>query len=213
MKKTILSLIMTVAIVSVTFGQEKRYGIERAILKKNTIMVDESTLEKQSFSAVQYIADYGRKEAVETSMDVQGQEFTVSVIMKDGYAYSANMALGQGIKTNMVAMGDFKAMNFLDLTDEVKEKYQMEEKENEQFLGKDCKRYNMTITINGVSMNGAVWEWQGLSLRTYMSHADIIVVEEVTEIQEGAEIAEEKFELPEGIDFIEITPPLFQLFH
>ena len=204
MKKSVLSIIMAVVIVSAAFGQEKRYEFESAILKKNTTM--RIGLSEQTFSATHYIADYGRKEAGEIVMNVGDQTHTVLAITKDGYIYGANMALKQGTKTSITATDDFNAINFLDLTDEVKEKYQIEEKGREQVLGKDCKHYNMAFTAHGQSMKGAVWVWQGLMLKTFMATEDIIVVDEVFEIQEGVEIAEEKFELPDGIDFLEVMP-------
>jgi len=203
-KKSVLSIIMAVVIVSAAFGQEKRYEFESAILKKNTTM--RIGLSEQTFSATHYIADYGRKEAGEIVMNVGDQTHTVLAITKDGYIYGANMALKQGTKTSITATDDFNAINFLDLTDEVKEKYQIEEKGREQVLGKDCKHYNMAFTAHGQSMKGAVWVWQGLMLKTFMATEDIIVVDEVFEIQEGVEIAEEKFELPDGIDFLEVMP-------
>ncbi|MCL2097146.1 MAG: hypothetical protein FWH23_00100 [Bacteroidales bacterium] len=207
MKKHILLMILAVVIVSAAFGQDRRYEFESAILKKNT--VTRIGLTEQTFSTVSYIVDYGRKEVGEIVMNIGGQTVTMLAIMKDGYIYGANMALKQGTKTNIATMSDFKTINFLNLTDEVKETYQIEEKGNEQVLGKDCKRYNMAFTTQGQSVKGSVWVWQGLMLKTFMATDEIIIVDEVTEIQEGVEIAEEKFELPEDIDFVEGIPQLF----
>ena len=48
--------------------------------------------------------------------------------------------------------------------------------------------------------------WQGVLLKSSMTVSVVTMVEEVVEIQEGVEIAMEKFELPEGIDFVEVNP-------
>ena len=133
---------------------------------------------------------------------MNGQLLTVFTIIKDGYVYQTNNINKRGAKINMTDIDDIKFINFLVLTDEVKKKYKIEEKDNEWFLGKDCKRYDLTFTTPKVKTS--VWIWQGLILKSFFIYAWGSRVDEVTEIQEGAEIAKEKFELPEGIDFNEI---------
>ena len=199
-------MILAVTIVSAAFGQEKRYSIESAIVKKNTVMKMQGM--EQTLQSVQYFADYGNKESVETIMNMQGQSFTVFTMMKDGYIYSANMAMGQGTKINLAAMDDYKNVNFLALTDEVRQKYQIRANGIEQVIGKPCNRYEMSFTAQGQSITATVWVWQGLTLKSRMNVAGTSAEEEATEIQEGAAIAKEKFELPEGINFMEVTPQM-----
>ena len=213
MKKTVLSMIMVTVLITVAIGQEKRYGIERAILKRNSIV--EAGDMKQTVSSIQYFDDYGIKESGESIMNMAGQSLTIFTMMKDGYTYTVNMTTKQGTKINMAAMmDDFKTVNYLNITDEIKKKYQIEEKGNEQFLGKDCKQYDLIVTVQGQSLKVSVWVWQGLPLKSSMTVVgnaltiSSTITEEVTEIQEGMEIAKEKFELPEGINFIDITPQL-----
>jgi 5'-3' exonuclease len=199
-------MMMATIIVFAIFGQEKRYGIESAIVKKKTVMQMQGMSVEQN--SVQYIADYGLKESVEMVMSVQGQTFTVITMIKDGYIYSANMTVKQGTKINMADMQDLTAVNFLNLTDEVKQKYQIQANGIQPVLGKQCNRYEMNFTIQGQSVKGTVWIWQGLSLKSIMNISGNQVEEEVSEIQEGATIAKEKFELPEGINFMEMKPPM-----
>jgi len=96
MKKKVLTIVLAVTIVSAAFGQEKRYGIESAIVKKNTVMRIQGMPMEQTVSSTQYFADYGLKESVETSMNVAGQTITALTMIKDGYIYSANMNVRQG---------------------------------------------------------------------------------------------------------------------
>ena len=206
MKKTVISMIMAVVIISAASGQEKRYNIERAIVKKTSVVKAQGM--EQTLSAVQYFADYGGKESTEVTMNVMGQTFTIFSLMKDGYMYSANLSMGQGTKINLAAMEDYSAVNFLDLTDEVKQKYQIQANGVEQVLGKPCNRYEMSYTAQGQSVKGTVWVWQGLTLKSRINVAGSTVEEEVTEIQEGATIAGDKFELPTGINFMEMNPPM-----
>ena len=203
-KSALLSMIMAVTLLTASIAQDKRYGIERAVVKRNTVMG--MGLMQQTIPSIQYIDDFGLKESVETFMNMQGQMFTVFTMVKDGYIYSANLTFGQGTKINLAAMEDFQNVNYLNLTDEVRKKHQIEEKANEQFLGKDCKRYDLTVNVQGQSAKVSVWVWQGLPLKTVTIVTGATIVEEATEIQEGAEIDKEKFELPEGVNFMEVTP-------
>ena len=204
MKKLFLSILMVVTALTATFAQEARYGIERAIVRRNT--VTGTGLMQQSVSSVQYIDDFGRKESVEAFLNVQGQMFTVFTMIKDGYVYSINLAAGQGARVNLADMGGLQTVNYLNLTNEIREMHQIKEMSNEQFMEKDCKRYDLIVNNQGQTANVSVWVWQGLPLKSVTNVAGNTVVEEVTEIREGAEIAKEKFELPEGINLVDVTP-------
>ena len=202
MKKTILSLIMVAVMLTGSFAQEKRYEIESAILKKSSVIMG------QTISSTQYIADYGTKESTESVISMQGMVLSLFTMMKDGYAYSANLTMKQGTKTNIAkVVGDYQNINYLNLTDDVKKQYQIEEKGNEQFLGKDCKSYKLTVTVQGQTVNATILVWQGLALKATMDVLGTTVTEEVTEIQTGVNIPKEKFELPEGIEFVEVNLP------
>ena len=208
MKKTVITIILVVTFFAVTFGQEKRYGIESAIVKKNTVMKMQGMPTEQTISTTQYFADYGNKESAEASMNVAGQTFNTFTMIKEGYVYSANLSVKQGSKVNLAAMDDYSTVNFLELTDEVKKKYQIQANGVQQIIGKDCNRYEMSFTTQGQTVNATVWVWQGLTLKSSVKMGGTSVEEEVTEIQEGAAIAAEKFVLPEGITFTEIKPQM-----
>ena len=208
MKKTVITIIVAVTFYAATFGQEKRYGIESAIVKKNTVMRIQGMPTEQTISTTQYFAEYGNKESAETSMNVGGQSLNTFTMMKDGYAYSANLSAKQGAKMNLAEIEDYNTVNFLDLTDEVKKKYQIQANGVQQIIGKDCNRYEMSFTTQGQSVKATVWVWQGLTLKSSVNMAGTSIEEEVTEIQEGVSIAAEKFVLPEGITFTEIKPQM-----
>ncbi|MDR0815692.1 MAG: hypothetical protein LBN37_08085 [Bacteroidales bacterium] len=200
MKKVVFLVAVAILTFSAAQAQDKRYGVESLILKKS------STAMGQTMSSIQYIADWGNQESTETFVNVQGQMLTVFAMIKDGYMYSANLAVKQGTKINLAAMDDYKSVNYLKLTDEVKKKYNIEEKGSEQFLEKDCKKYTLSMTMQGQSMNATIWVWQGLALKSVMTVMGNVVTEETTEIIEGKKIPKDKFELPEGVTFTEINP-------
>jgi len=210
MKKAIWFIIMVVVVSTTSLAQEKRYGFENAVLKKRLGTGGVA-------SAVVYIDDYGRKELTESNMSIPNQEnvkLTMVTLIKDGYKYftqktsnDANTAQQRGTKFNMAKVDDYTMINYLNLTDEVKQKYQIEEKGNEQLLGKDCKRYELIATSptpSGRSIKFSVYVWQGLVLKLSLVMGEITSVqEEVTEIQENVTITKEKFDLPENVIFIE----------
>jgi len=206
MKKTVISMIVAVTILSAAFGQEKRYEIASAIVKKTSVVKVQGM--EQNLSSVQYFADYGMKESTEVNMNVMGQSFSVFTMIKDGYVYSANMTMGQGTKINMANIDDYNNVNFLNLTDEVKKKYQIQDNGVEQVLDKPCKRYEMSFTMQGQNVQATVWVWQGITLKSKMNMGGTTAEEEATEIQAGAAIPNEKFELPAGITFTEMTMPM-----
>jgi len=208
MKKTLISIILAVTFFSVTYGQEKRYGIESAIVKKSTVMKMQGMPTEQTMSSIQYFAGFGNKESSETSINVAGQTFTTFTMIKDGYVYSANLTVKQGTKVNLAEIDGYSTVNFLTLTDDVKKKYQIQANGIEQILGKPCNRYEMTYTAQGQSVKATVWIWQGLTLKSRMNMGGTSIEEEATDIQEGVAIPAEKFELPAGITFTEMKPPM-----
>jgi len=208
MKRSVLSMIMAVAVMTASFAQEKRYGIESAILKKNTSVNAQGI--KQTFSTIQYISDYGGKESTEMILDAQGQTVIIFTMQKDGYLYTVNMAEKQGTKVK--AAGNSSMLNFAE---ELKKKNQISDVveivgDNVQFLGKECKSYESTATIQGQTVKTVMLKWQGVVLKSTVTFYGMTMVDEVTEIQEDVEISAEKFELPEGINFKEVTPKAYQ---
>jgi thiol-disulfide isomerase/thioredoxin len=60
------------------------------------------------------------------------------------------------------------------------------------------------VTSPGQAIKAVMLVWQGVPLKSSSTVSGMTTVEEVTEIQAGVEIAMEKFELPEGIEFKEM---------
>ena len=203
MKKTVLTIIMAV-IITASYAQEKRYGIERAIVKATTTTAMPGM--QQTVSSIQYFDEFGSKESAESFMTTGGQVVSMFTMMKDGYSYNANVMTGQGIKTKLPSAADnYQMVNYLNLTNEVKSQYKIEEKGNERILGRDCKVYQMTVPVQGQIVEATVSVWQGIPLKLSMSILGINIVQEATEIQEGATIPREKFELPAGVNFVEMN--------
>ena len=116
MKKSALTIIMAVFIIAASYAQEKRYGIERAIVKITTTMGMGGM--QQTVSSTQYFDEFGNKESSETFMTTGGQVVSVFTMMKDGYSYNANVMTGQGIKTKLPSATDnYQMINFLNPPD------------------------------------------------------------------------------------------------
>ena len=207
MRKLVLVMMALAMVITASIAQEKRYGIESAIIKRNSVIKVPAAQMEQTIPSTQYFADYGRKESGESTMNMQGQTFSVFVMMKDDFVYSANLTTKQGTKVKLSSMvDDYKSINYSNLTDEVIKKYQIEKKGNEKILGKDCIIYDLTISVQGQSVKTTVSVWQGITLKSSVIMSGTTMTDEAIEITEGAQIAKEKFELPEGITFTEMNP-------
>ena len=212
MKRTVLMIIPALICRLVFIGcfdkaEPKRYGIESVVLKKK-----HTSMNRELSEETIYIADYGRTESRETVIEHEELTNTMFGIIKDSFLYiisdirskTDTSIIKKAIKINRLKMiPEWRDVNFLDLTNELKKKYQIEEKGIEQFLGKECKRYDLSNPSQVDGMKVTVLVWQGLLLKTTTTYFGNTTVEEVTEIQEDAVIAREKFELPEGVHFEE----------
>ena len=66
MKVKCLLAVLLLSATATAFAQEAKYGIKSAILKKEAVTMG------QKVQGVQYFDDYGRKEASELTMKVEG---------------------------------------------------------------------------------------------------------------------------------------------
>ena len=200
MKKLVLSAMMAVVLSTVLCAQEKRYGFESAIVKMNIpIIATTSRVVLGTATCIKYIDEYGRKEFLIIERNAKAETF---ILFIDDYRYFGMLPGTQGVKSKIRSNQD---MNFLNLSDEVKTALQIVEKGNEQFLGRDCIRYELKNPNNPTNNDKVTMlVWNGLLLKRVIESEDgLTVAEEVTEIQLDIKIPQEKFDFPEGVTFTE----------
>lgn len=188
MKKTWFVMMLLIAAVGMITAQEAKYEIKSGIVKKV------SNVMGQKVESILYFDDYGKMEAVETTVNVAGTEKHMRTLDEGNSIASIDL----DAKTVQRMEKPDKLDNFLTLTDEQKEKYKYQELGEETFLDRPCKKVSLELTEMGQTFQGTLWLWKGIPLKTETQVGGTTVVEEAVEVQENVEVPAEKFTVPEG---------------
>lgn len=192
MKKTwfVMLLMMT---AGMGMAQEAKYEIKSGIVKKV------STVMGQKVESTLYFDDYGKMEAVETTVNAAGTEKHMRTLDEGNSIASIDL----DAKTVQRIEKPDKLNNFLTLTDEQKEKYKYQELGEEDFLDRPCKKISLELTEMGQTFLSTLWLWKGIPLKTEAQVGGMTVIEEAIDIHENTEIPVEKFTIPEGFTLSE----------
>lgn len=182
--KRLFSIISVLLIAATTvMAQEgaKRYGVKSATVKMETEMMG------QKIATTSWFENYGTLEASVTDMGMM----KVTTILKDGKTWMVNEAARQ--VQEMPAQEE--QMNYLNLTDEVVEKYSIKEDGTETVAGKECIKYSMKTSQMGQTVNVTVSVWNGYPMKTVSSSMGNSVTVTVIEFTEGP-VDAAHFEIP-----------------
>ena len=191
--KLFLATLLLLSVFALS-AQEKRYEIKSAIMTKTIDMMG------QKVDGVQYIDDYGSKESAVVNMPMQGVPgafIHVRTINKGDTVITVNLELKTG---NKAALPE-KPVNYLNLTEEVKSKYNFKELEKEEVAGKLCNKYSLEVSQMGQQVLTTVCVWKGIVLKSVISAAGISMTELATDIQENVMVDAENFSIPDGVVF------------
>lgn len=188
MKKTWFVMMLLIAAVGMITAQEAKYEIKSGIVKKV------SNVMGQKVESILYFDDYGKMEAVETTVNVAGTEKNMRTLDEGNSIASIDL----DAKTVQRMEKPDKLDNFLTLMDEQKEKYKYQELGEETFLDRPCKKVSLELTEMGQTFQATLWLWKGIPLKTETQVGGMTVVEEAVEVQENVEVPAEKFTVPEG---------------
>lgn len=184
------SLLMLVSLG--LFAQEnapvKKYGFKSAIVKISTDMMG------QTVQSTAYIDEYGAKECQKVKMSVPGMgELESGSIMKDGKAWSINYTMKQ---VQEVDLGTTKQPNFLELTDEMKKEFKIQEAGTGKVLDKDCVIYTMETETQGMTAKLKVWCYKGFTLKSVTEISGMAITATATDFQEDAMVLPQVFDVP-----------------
>ena len=174
----ILSLFMA---ITLSAQEEARYGFKSATVKKTIEMMG------QKFEGVSYIDDYGN---VESAMIMN----VIRTVQRGNTFTTVDMNRKVGSKEVVKE----KQLNYMNITPEDIEKNEIKELEDEEFLGKMCKKYSMKSIRMEKKVDAVTWTWKGLVLKAvyYLEDKSIMATEYVTEIQVDVDIDPENFTIP-----------------
>ena len=189
-KAILASLLMLVAVG--LSAQEKapvkKYGFKSAIAKFATEVMG------QAVESTIYIDEYGAKECQKAKVEVPGMGTMESgVISKEGKTWNVNYTMKQ-VQEVEINPGD--QPNFLDLNEETRKKFKVEEVGQEKVLDYDCTVYTLVTTSGEISANAKLWVYKGLPMKTETEAMGMKVTNVVTEFKEDAMVLPQVFDVP-----------------
>ena len=189
-KAILASLLMLVAVG--LSAQEKapvkQYGFKSAIAKFATEVMG------QAVESTIYIDEYGAKECQKAKVEVPGMGTMESgVISKEGKTWNVNYTMKQ---VQEVAINPGDQPNFLDLNEETRKKFKIEEVGQEKVLDYDCTVYTLVTTSGEISANAKLWVYKGLPMKTETEAMGMKVTNVVTEFKEDAMVLPQVFDVP-----------------
>lgn len=185
----ILLLFVTIALSA----QEAKYEMKSAIIKKKT------DFSGQVLESTTFIDDYGKKEATEIIFKNgmgPGVDKSMMTIMDSTSVITVDMDTKVANRVNLPT----KPINYLQISDEIRDQYKLKEAGEEAIGDKTCKIYTLEISQMGQTLQLKVWVWKGIALKSETSAGGtLLATETATDIQENAAVLQDKFSLPAGV--------------
>ena len=143
---------------------------------------------------IRYRDEYGAKECQKTKVDVPGMGSVESAtISKDGKTWSVNYTLNQ---VQEMDINPADQPNFLNLTDEAKKKFKIQEVGTEKVLDKDCTVYTLETEAQGMTAKLKVWVYKGFTMKTETEVMGMKIAAVATEFKEDAMVLPQVFDVP-----------------
>lgn len=182
MKRILLfSLLLSIAFGAAAQDGFKKYGFKSCIAKKK------STTSGQVVEGTVYVDDYGAFECDIQTMDIPDFiKYDYGILTKKDRIWAFNIQEGKvDAKESPNPMPD---LNFLDVTDELAQKYEIQDLGEEEVLGKKCHKYSYMVLTNRKKVYWTVWTYKGFPLKTVVKQGRRESVVEVVDFKENAKI-------------------------
>lgn len=173
-----------------------KYTIKSGIISYKSEMM----MMKQNLTV--YFDDFGKKTLTEINIDMFGQKIKTQTLVEGDYVYTWDSKKKEGSKVK-IDQNSPENVNFTELTDELRKKYNIREVGNADVLGRNCKVYEMTMNESGVK--GKYYIWNGLTLKTEATAQGMNIKMEAVKLEESPNFPADQFDLPKGITFKEIS--------
>ena len=167
---SLVTLLLLSASVMMAQDAPKRYGVKSATVKAVTEVMG------QKVEGVSYFDDYGALEAGKS----QANGMEILTVSRDGKSY---MIVPSAKQVREIPVQE--SVNYLNLTDEVIEKYKIKEIGKDVVAGKDCIKYSMEVSQMGQTAKLTVSVWNGYAMKTVSSTMGMVLMVVVTEFNEG----------------------------
>lgn len=174
---------------------DQKFGVEQGMMEfKMTTMGMNSNMEM-------YWRDYGKENATITTMDMMGMKTTSHTIISGDYVYTWDDMTKMGTKIKVDKDENNQQINYNNISDEMRDQYNLVEAGTDEVMGKTCKVF--TMKYNGVQSK--TWVYKGMALKSESTVAGIKTTLEVIKMEEGVEPPAEVFKIPENIKFQDVN--------
>ncbi len=188
--KKLLTLALMLMVVCGAMAQEgtKKFAIKSGMAKTTTEVMG------QTQQVTLYFDNYGALQCSKTKATVPGMgDLEMATIIKDGKTWMVNYTMKQVQEIPAEAQED---IDFNNLTEEIKTKYNVREAGTEELLGKTCTKYTYEAVIQGQKAKGSAWVYKGFPLKSVVSVAGMEIKSEVTEFLESILVMPQTFDIP-----------------
>ena len=182
MKKIlVIGLMLAVAFGASAQDTFQKYGFKSCIAKK------QSTTKGHVVEGTVYIDNYGAFECDIQTMDIPDfVTYDYGILTRKDRVWTFNVQEGKvDSKESPNPMSD---LNFLNVTEEMAEKYGIQDLGEEEFMGKTCHKYTYTVITNRKPVEWTVWTYKGFPLKTIVKQRRQESVVEVIDFQENVPV-------------------------
>lgn len=188
--KRIFALAFTLVLTTALMAQEAPGKFE---IKSGSVTTV-TTITGKKTESVTYFDDYGNLQVGKSKTNVPGAgEIEVITVVRDGKQYISIPSMNQ---VQELPVSGQDAVNYLDLTDEVKAKYNIQELGKEKIGDKDCTKYSLSIEQMGMKASATTWVWKGFPIKSIMTVMGIEMKNEIVNIDENAPVDPSMFVIP-----------------
>lgn len=188
--KRIFALAFTLVLTTALLAQEAPGKFE---IKSGSVTTV-TTITGKKTESVTYFDDYGNLQVGKSKTNVPGAgEIEVITVVRDGKQYISIPSMNQ---VQELPVSGQDAVNYLDLTDEVKVKYNIQELGKEKIGDKECTKYSLSIEQMGMKASATTWVWKGFPIKSIMTVMGIEMKNEIVNIDENAPVDPSMFVVP-----------------
>lgn len=188
--KRIFALAFTLVLTTALLAQEAPGKFE---IKSGSVTTV-TTITGKKTESVTYFDDYGNLQVGKSKTNVPGAgEIEVITVVRDGKQYISIPSMNQ---VQELPVSGQDAVNYLDLTDEVKAKYNIQELGKEKIGDKECTKYSLSIEQMGMKASATSWIWKGFPIKSVMTVMGIEMKNEIVNIDENAPVDPSMFVVP-----------------
>lgn len=165
MKKASILLIISI-LITVNISAQNKYKIKKAHIEYETQAMGMSIVSLLDFD------NFGSKQVVTAVINMMGMNKTSKVISHDGYIYMLDMEAKSGTKTPAEEGENVKNLDFSNISQEMKDKYKIEDLGTEKVSGKSCQ----VFSIENEGAKSKLWVWKNIPLKTEVDQGGVNVV-------------------------------------